>query len=107
MGAKPGSFGSTWSFARTAGRRHFKTNRVAVDRQQLSLDLSRFYDFEGKAVIYVGPTLIADGGDRIPVTLSFQRNPRTGRLDLVLHIEDQQYLFPNTGTRLVPPSSGK
>lgn len=61
-------------------------------------------DDMSKALIYIAPTLIGDGQERTPVTLSFQRNPQTGRLDLVLHIEDQQYVFTNNGTKFVPPS---
>lgn len=48
-----GSSGSTWNFARTSTDWRLR-KLVAVDRNQLSRDLSRFYDFTGKTVVYVG-----------------------------------------------------
>jgi hypothetical protein len=56
-----------------------------------------------KALIYAGPVLIGDGQESLPVTISFQVNGQTGRLDLVLHIQDQSYVFLNTGTKFVAP----
>ena len=56
-----------------------------------------------KAIIYTAPMLIGDGQDRTPVTLSFSLNPQTGRLDMVLHVQDQTYLFFNNGTKFLPP----
>ncbi len=56
-----------------------------------------------KSVIYSAPTLIGDGQEKTPATISFQANPQTGRLDMVLHVEDQTYLFPNNGTKFITP----
>jgi len=56
-----------------------------------------------KAVIYTGPQLIGDGQERTPVTLRFSWNPQTGRYDLVLHIQNQTYVFTNDGKQFVPP----
>ncbi len=56
-----------------------------------------------KAVIYSAPTLIGDGQEKTPATISFQANPQTGRLDMVLHVEDQTYIFTNNGTKFVTP----
>jgi hypothetical protein len=61
-------------------------------------------DDETKAIIYQAPTLIGDGQDRQPVTISFQTDPQTGRLDMVLHIQDQQYTYTNNGTKFVQPA---
>jgi len=57
-----------------------------------------------KAIIYSAPTLIGDGQERTPATLSFQANLQTGRLDMVLHVEDQTYIFTNSGQKFVTPS---
>src|SRR5215469_14944380 len=56
-----------------------------------------------KAILYSAPTLIGDGQEKTPATISFQANVQTGRLDMVLHVEDQKYLFPNNGTKFVTP----
>ncbi len=57
-----------------------------------------------KAIIYSAPTLIGDGQERTPGTISFQANLQTGRLDMVLHVEDQTYIFTNNGQKFVTPS---
>jgi hypothetical protein len=57
-----------------------------------------------KAIIYSAPTLIGDGQEKTPATISFQADPQTGRLDMVLHVEDQTYIFTNNGTKFVTPS---
>src|SRR5712692_24328 len=61
-------------------------------------------DDASKSLIYFGPMLIGDGQDRTPVTISFQLNLRTGRFDMVLHVQDQNYVFTNNGTKFVEPS---
>lgn len=61
-------------------------------------------DDPSKLITYAGPLLLGDGQDRIPLTISFQQDGQTGRLDLVLHIQGQSYVFVNTGTKFVPPS---
>ena len=57
-----------------------------------------------KAIIYSAPTLIGDGQEKTPAIVSFQVNLQTGRLDMVLHVEDQTYVFTNNGTKFVIPS---
>ncbi len=56
-----------------------------------------------KAIIYSAPTLIGNGQEKTPATISFQANVQTGRLDMVLHVEDQTYLFSNNGVKFVTP----
>ena len=59
---------------------------------------------ESKALIYAGPVLLGDGQEKTPVTISFQANTQTGRLEMVLHVQDQSYIFSNNGTKFVPPA---
>jgi hypothetical protein len=56
-----------------------------------------------KAVLYSAPTLIGSGQEKTPATISFQANVQTGRLDMVLHVEDQTYLFANNGVKFLTP----
>ena len=56
-----------------------------------------------KSIIYSAPTLIGDGQEKTPATISFVADAQTGRLDLVLHVQDQNYLFVNNGTKFVTP----
>lgn len=62
-------------------------------------------DDPGKVIVYYGPVLLGDGQDKTPVTLSFQMDSQTGRVDMVLHVEDQQYVFPNNGQKFMPPAA--
>ena len=57
-----------------------------------------------KSIIYSAPTLIGEGQEKTPATISFVENAQTGRLDIVLHVEDQTYIFTNNGTKFVTPS---
>ena len=50
------------------------------------------------ARVYKGPTLYADNADLTPVTAEFKDVNGDGRLDIVLHIQDQRIVFFNTGT---------
>lgn len=59
-------------------------------------------DDASKAFIYIGPRLIGDGQERTPVTVTFQLNTGTGKIDMVLHVEDQTYVFTNNGKKFVP-----
>jgi len=56
-----------------------------------------------KARIYLGPTLLGDGQDLTPVTLTFEDKDGDGKPDLVIHIGDQEVVFHNDGTRFVAP----
>ena len=50
------------------------------------------------ARIYKGPTLFSDNADQIPVTAEFKDVNGDGKVDIVLHIQDQRIVFFNTGT---------
>jgi hypothetical protein len=56
-----------------------------------------------KAIIYSAPTLIGDGQEKTPATISFQADAQTGRLDMVLHVQDTTYVFTNNGTKFITP----
>jgi hypothetical protein len=46
--------------------------------------------------IFTGPTLVGEGQDLIPVTGEIRNED--GRLDLIVHIQDQQIVYINDGT---------
>ena len=50
------------------------------------------------ARIYKGPTLFSDNADQTPVTAEFKDVNGDGKVDIVLHIQDQRIVFFNTGT---------
>src|SRR6266700_3915295 len=50
------------------------------------------------ARIYKGPMLFSDSADQIPVTAEFKDVNGDGKVDIVLHIQDQRIVFFNTGT---------
>jgi hypothetical protein len=50
------------------------------------------------ARIYKGPTLLSDNADQIPVTAEFKDVNGDGKVDIILHIQDQRIVFLNTGT---------
>ncbi len=56
-----------------------------------------------KAEIYLGPTLIGDGQDLTPVTLTFRDVNRDGRVDMLIHILDETVVFLNNGAKFVAP----
>ena len=56
------------------------------------------------AKVYVGPQLLALGGDLVPVTLSFT-DPKLGPVDMLVHVEPTTLLFHNNGQTFVPPTS--
>lgn len=51
-----------------------------------------------RARIYKGPTLYADNADQTPVTAEFKDINGDGKVDIVLHIQDQRIVFLNTGS---------
>lgn len=59
-------------------------------------------DDPSKSKIYIGPTLIGDGQELTPVTLSFEDVNNDGKPDLVIHIADSTFIFLNTGTGFKP-----
>ena len=56
-----------------------------------------------KALIYTGPTLVGDGQDLTPVTLSFTDVNGDGKPDMEVHLLNQVIVFLNTGTKFVAP----
>jgi hypothetical protein len=52
-----------------------------------------------KARIYLGPKLFGDGSASVPVTISFQDIAHNGKLDMIVHIGDQQITYLNDGTQ--------
>jgi hypothetical protein len=77
---------------------------VQNDKRHIIIIIELPADDWSKSIIYSAPTLIGDGQERTPVTISFVENARTGRLDLVLHVQDQTYIFTNNGTKFITPS---
>jgi hypothetical protein len=97
----------TFSIDAVVGHNHDSTNHpshfiVQNDKRHI-LIVELPADDWSKAIIYSAPTLIGDGQEKTPATISFQANPQTGRLDMVLHVENQTYLFPNNGTKFITP----
>jgi len=60
-----------------------------------------------KARIYNGPTLFGDGQDLTPVTAEFKDVNGDGRLDMVVHIQDQTLVYLNDGTQFQPLRPGQ
>ncbi|HEU5376687.1 MAG TPA: hypothetical protein VFV38_14725 [Ktedonobacteraceae bacterium] len=58
-----------------------------------------------KSVIYTGPTLLGDGSDLTPVTLSFSHSNGNGKPNMLVHVADQTIVFLNNGTKFVPPAN--
>jgi hypothetical protein len=55
-----------------------------------------------RARIYSGPTLYADNGNAIPVTLEFRDVNEDGKVDMIAHIGDQRIVYLNDGTQFKP-----
>src|SRR5215469_6966713 len=60
-----------------------------------------------KAKDYLGPTLFGDGQDLTPVTLSLKDVNGDGKLDMLVHIQDQTFVFINGGTQFRPLKPGE
>lgn len=58
-----------------------------------------------KSVIYSAGTLVGDGQDLTPVTLTFSDVRHNGKPDMVVHVLNQTLVFTNNGTKFVPPSN--
>lgn len=56
-----------------------------------------------KALTYLGPVLLGDGQDLVPVTLSFEDCNGDGKPDLNVHIGDQVIVFLNANGKFVSP----
>lgn len=72
-----------------------------LHRQVLVIELPGG-DFS-KAIMYTGPTLVGDGQDLTPVTLTFVDVNGDGKPDMEIHILDQVIIFHNTGSKFVAP----
>ncbi len=51
------------------------------------------------ARIYSGPTLFSDSAGQTPVTAEFTDVNNDGRIDIVLHIQEQRIVYLNDGTQ--------
>lgn len=56
-----------------------------------------------QALTYLGPTLVGDGQELAPVTLSFEDRNSDGKPDLNIHIGDQVIVFLNQNGKFVSP----
>lgn len=55
------------------------------------------------AKIYIGPPLIGDNANLIPVTVSFQDVNGDGKPDMLIHVQDQTIIFLNNGIQFQTP----
>jgi hypothetical protein len=60
-----------------------------------------------RALIYTGPALLGTGDDLIPVTGGFRDVNGDGRLDMIVHIQDQTIVFINDGAKFRPLQPGE
>jgi hypothetical protein len=75
---------------------------INLDRQIIVIEIPG--GNAAKAKIYIGPTLIGDGQELIPVTVTFEEGAKPGKPDMYIHIGDQVIVFLNDGTKFVAPS---
>lgn len=54
------------------------------------------------ARIYNGPAIIGDSPATVPVTADFQDVNGDGKLDMVVHVGNQQFVYINDGTEFKP-----
>ncbi len=59
-------------------------------------------DDPSHARIYSGPTLYSDNGNLTPVTLEFKDINGDSKVDMIVHIGDQQIIYLNDGTQFKP-----
>jgi len=58
------------------------------------------------ARIYLGPTLIGDGGALVPVTLTFQDVNGDGKPDMLIHVQGSTFVFINDQGTFRPAKPG-
>jgi len=54
------------------------------------------------ARIYSGPTIVGDNPGLIPVTAEFEDVNGDGKIDMIVHIGNQQFTYLNDGTQFKP-----
>jgi hypothetical protein len=59
------------------------------------------------SLIYSGPTLFGSGGNLVPVTGEFRDVNGDGRLDMVVHVQDQTIIFINDGGKFRASQPGE
>ncbi len=52
-----------------------------------------------KSIDYIGPSLIAVGDEKIPITLTFGQVNGDKKVDMIVHIQDKVVYFCNNGTK--------
>ena len=62
---------------------------------------------ESKTKIYYGPTLLGDGQDLTPVTLTFKDVNGDGKLDMIVNVQDTHFVFINENGSFRPARSGE
>ena len=60
-----------------------------------------------RAKDYIGPSLLGDGQGFTPVTLSFKDVNGDGKLDMLVHVQDQTLVFINDGGQFRPQKPGE
>ncbi len=62
---------------------------------------------ESKTKIFYGPTLLGDGQDLTPVTLTFKDVNGDGKLDMIVNIQDTHFVFINEKGSFRPARTGE
>jgi hypothetical protein len=62
---------------------------------------------ESKTKIYYGPTLLGDGQDLTPVTLTFKDVNGDGKPDMIVNVQDTHFVFINEKGSFRPARSGE
>ncbi len=52
-----------------------------------------------KSIDYMGPSLVAVGDEKIPITLTFADVNHDNKMDMIVHIQDKEIFFCNNGTK--------
>jgi hypothetical protein len=55
-----------------------------------------------KSIVYSGPTLLGTGQDLTPVTLTFQDVNHDGKADMIVNVQENQFVFLNQNGTFVP-----